>query len=108
MNSIKEKLEWDAFSAFLSDFAMIQRYAPQDMNMWKEWLIYGTALGVGENVAAALADLNIAIPEAVAIHSMSTSFSHAYSSSSPRSSSSGGSGGGGGGFGGGGGGGGAR
>ena len=102
----KEKLEWDAFRTFLGDFAMIQKYAPQDLGMWKEWLIYGTALGVGDTVELAMNDLNISIPEALAIHTIHTSFGHAYSSSAPASSDSGGFGGGGsgGGFGGGGGG----
>ena len=85
----KEKLEWDAFRTFLGDYAMIQRYSPSDLNMWKEWLIYGTALGVGDKVEKALKDFNIPIPEAVAIHTIHTSFGHAYSSSSPKSSSSG-------------------
>ena len=101
----KEKLEWDAFRNFLSDFAMIKNYAPEDLALWKEWLVYGTALGVGDKVADAMADLNIHIPEAVAVQSMHTHFNNAYSDSSPQSSGSGGSGGG---FGGGGGGGGAR
>ncbi|MCX6677193.1 MAG: DUF2207 domain-containing protein [Methanothrix sp.] len=99
----KEKLEWDAFRDFLSDFAMIKKYAPEDLALWKEWLVYGTALGVGDKVMEAMADLNIHIPEAVAVQSMHIYFSHAYSSSSPQSSGSSG-----GGFGGGGGGGGAR
>ena len=43
----KEKLEWDSFTHFLSDMAMIQKYAPADLSMWGDWLIYGTALGVG-------------------------------------------------------------
>ena len=30
----KEKLEWDAFAHFLSDMAMIQKYAPEDLSMW--------------------------------------------------------------------------
>lgn len=102
---LQRKLEWDAFKSFLSDFAMIQQYSPADLMIWKEWLVYGTALGVGEKVAAAMSDLNIDIPEAVAVESMHTHFSHAYSFSSPRSSDSGGSGGGFGGGGGGGGGG---
>ena len=46
----KEKQEWDAFRTFLSDFAAIQKYAPVDISMWKEWLVYGTALGVGKKV----------------------------------------------------------
>jgi uncharacterized membrane protein len=106
----KEKLEWDAFGAFLSDFAMIQKYAPEDINIWKEWLVYGTALGVGEKVKDAMADMNISVPEAFAVEGMHTHFNSAYSATYPRSSGSGGGGfgGGGGGFGGGGGGGGAR
>jgi uncharacterized membrane protein len=30
----KEKLEWDAFARFLSDMAMIQKYAPADILLW--------------------------------------------------------------------------
>lgn len=96
----KEKLEWDAFRNFLSNFAMIKKYAPEDLDMWKEWLIYGTALGVGDKVREAMDAMNIIIPIAAAESGMRTHFAHAYSSSAPRSS---GSGGGGGGFGGGGG-----
>ena len=93
---------------------MIQKYTTNDLHMWKEWLVYGTALGAGEKVTEAMSDLNISIPEAVAIHSMHSIIDHAYSSSTPLSSGSGHGGGGrgGGGFGrgggGGGGGGGAR
>jgi uncharacterized membrane protein len=104
----KEKLEWDAFRNFLSDFAMIKKYAPEDLGMWKEWLIYGTALGVGDKVREAMDDLNVSIPLAFAESGMRTYFAHAYSASAPRSSGSGGGGGFGGGGGSGGGGGGAR
>ncbi len=61
----KEKLEWDAFKKLLSDFAMIQKYAPQDLVIWKEWLIYGTALGVGKKVAEAMKKLNVTLPTSV-------------------------------------------
>jgi uncharacterized membrane protein len=88
----------------LSDLAMIQKYAPEDVSIWKEWLVYGTALGVGGKVKDAMADMNISVPEAFAVEGMHTHFSGAYSATYPRSSGSGG--GGGGGFGGGGGGGG--
>jgi uncharacterized membrane protein len=104
----KEKLEWDAFRNFLSNFAMIKKYAPEDLGMWKEWLIYGTALGVGDKVREAMDDLNVSIPLAFAESGMRTYFAHAYSASAPRSSGSGGGGGFGGGGGSGGGGGGAR
>lgn len=96
----KEKLEWDAFKNFLSDFAMIKKYAPEDISIWKEWLIYGTALGVGDKVRDAMSDMKVFIPLATAERGMRVYISHAYTSSAPRSS---GSGGGGGGFGGGGG-----
>ncbi len=59
----KEKLEWVAFRRFLSDMAMIKKYAPEDISIWKDWLVYGTALGVGENVSKAMKDLNIRLPE---------------------------------------------
>ncbi len=57
-------------------------------------------------MSEALSDMNIHIPEALAVRSMNAHFSHAYSASTPSSSRSGGGhgGGGGGGFGGGGGG----
>ena len=59
----REKLEWDSFAHFLSDMAMIQKYAPEDLSMWGEWLVYGTALGVGKNVEQAMKSLNIHIPD---------------------------------------------
>lgn len=62
--SYKEKLEWDSFKKFLSDLALIRRYAPQDLSMWGDWLVYGTALGVGDNVVKAMKELKIELPEA--------------------------------------------
>ena len=59
----REKLEWDAFTHFLSDMAMIQKYAPADLLMWGEWLVYGTALGVGDKVEKAMKDLNIRVAD---------------------------------------------
>ena len=86
----KEKLEWDSFRTFLGDYAMIRKYSADDLNMWKEWLIYGTALGVGDTVEKAMMDLNIAIPEAAAIHNIGISFVDALTASMPDSSDSGG------------------
>ena len=68
----KEKLEWDAFRRFLSDMAMIKKYAPKDLAIWKDWLIYGTALGVGENVVKAMNSLNISIPEILTFYGFAT------------------------------------
>ena len=64
----REKLEWNAFRRFLSDFAMIKKYAPEDLVVWKDWLVYGTALGVGDNVVKAMESLNIRVPELRVYH----------------------------------------
>ncbi|MDI9633324.1 MAG: DUF2207 domain-containing protein [Methanolinea sp.] len=60
----REKLEWDAFARFLSDLALIRQYAPADLSMWGEWLVYGTALGVGDRVERAMRELHVPLPEA--------------------------------------------
>ena len=60
----KEKLEWDAFAYFLSDLALIRQYSPSDLSQWGDWLVFGTALGVGKKVEEAMKELNIKIPEA--------------------------------------------
>jgi uncharacterized membrane protein len=97
----KEKLEWDAFRTFLSDFASIQKYAPEDLNMWKEWLIYGTALGVGDKVAKAMEQLQVRVPDvnATAAMYMPLYFGHAFRMSTPVATGAGPGGFGGGGFG---------
>ena len=55
----KEKLEWGAFRANLSDFSQMQKYGAEDLSMWGSWLVYGTALGVGDKVAQAMKNLNV-------------------------------------------------
>ncbi|RLE92590.1 MAG: hypothetical protein DRJ55_04440 [Thermoprotei archaeon] len=99
---LKEKLEWEAFRNTLKDLAMIPKAQPQDVVVWKEWLAYGTALGVGDRVVAAMRLRGIIVPEAEAAVAVSSGLYTAYSASAPSSSSSAGGGGGGGGFGGGG------
>jgi len=61
--SYKEKLEWGSFRRFLSDLALIRKYTPEDLLMWGEWLVYGTALGVGDAVVKAMKELKIELPE---------------------------------------------
>ncbi|MCD6235985.1 MAG: DUF2207 domain-containing protein, partial [Thaumarchaeota archaeon] len=102
-SAYKEKLEWDAFRKFLSDLALIRKYAPQDLSIWGEWLVYGTALGVGDKVAEAMEALGVTLEEAAAARNMPKAFAPIITAISPKSE--GGSGGGfgaGGGFGGGG------
>lgn len=105
----KEKLEWDAFAYFLSDLALIRQYSPADLSMWGEWLVYGTALGLGDKVEQAMKNLNISLPDVgVPLYSnMPMIFAPIVLFSPPSSGGSGGRGGGGsfgggGGFGGGG------
>ncbi|WP_214020983.1 DUF2207 domain-containing protein [Methanoculleus sp.] len=59
----REKLEWDAFAYFLSDLALIRQYSPADLSIWGEWLVYGTALGLGDKVEQAMKNLNISLPD---------------------------------------------
>ena len=97
----KEKQEWDAFRTFLSDFAAIQKYAPADISMWREWLVYGTALGVGKNVAEAMKRMHVKVPaveEADAVIFMPRHFGYMFRATTPPSTT-GGAGGFGGGFG---------
>ncbi len=102
----KEKMEWDAFKNFLLDMAHLEKYKAEDISIWKEWLIYATALGIGKKILKQFKKLNINIPEAdalpyiyIAFASTQHTLSVTYSSSV---SSSGGGFGAGGGFGGGG------
>jgi uncharacterized membrane protein len=81
-NYYKEKLEWDAFRTFLKDFVAIQKYAPEDLKIWQEWLVYATALGIGREVAKAMEKLNIYIPEVDIISDMPYYFQHSYSRAS--------------------------
>jgi len=102
-STYREKLEWDAFKKFLSDLALIKRYAPQDISIWGEWLIYGTALGVGDKVVKAMNELKISLGEASIAARMPRAFTPMMAITSTRAGGGGGGGfGAGGGFGGGG------
>lgn len=60
----REKLEWLAFSRFLSKLPGIEKYHPENLDQWGEWLVYGTALGLGEKigVTATLVGLDLYYP----------------------------------------------
>jgi len=73
-NTYEERCKWDAFRAYLQDFALIQQYAPRDLSMWGDWLVYGTALGVGDRVIEAMRDLKMQIPEAGITPALKTGF----------------------------------
>ncbi len=59
---------------------MIGKYSKEDLLMWKEWLIYGTALGVAEKVKEALAKLKIELPEVKNLDSFKVKFTSSFSS----------------------------
>jgi uncharacterized membrane protein len=103
----KEKLEWNAFRNMLKDLARIEKYTPEDLVIWKEWLIYGTALGVGEKVVEAMEKLQLTVPPGgYFVYYGPMYYHHVMKVTAPKSSGRGGGGGlgAGGGFGGGGGG----
>lgn len=43
-------LKWENFKKFLKDNSLINEYPPESIVIWKKYLIYGTALGVADNV----------------------------------------------------------
>jgi uncharacterized membrane protein len=86
----REKLEWDAFTRHLDDLSQIERYPPEDIGMWGEWLVYGTALGVGDAVVRALRVMDIDLPEAPYMRAMPVYFHPFVVASTRRVSSSGG------------------
>jgi uncharacterized membrane protein len=88
--SYREKLEWDAFTRHLDDLSQIERYPPEDIGMWGEWLVYGTALGVGDAVVRALRVLDIDLPEARYMRAMPVYFHPFVVASTRKVSSSGG------------------
>jgi len=108
-NYYQEKLKWEAFKNFLTNFAMIRKYSKEDLSIWKEWLVYATALGVADKVAEALKEMKINLPEVENLKTFQVYFTSSYlflsdavSDLKSESSSGGGGFGSGGGFGGGG------
>ena len=55
----KEYLQWNAFKNFLRDLAKIHKEEFVDLSKWKDWLIYGVALGVGDKVVEYLKNLGV-------------------------------------------------
>ena len=43
-------LKWSNFRKFLKDNSLIKEHPPESIVIWKKYLIYGTALGVADNV----------------------------------------------------------
>jgi uncharacterized membrane protein len=44
------QLKWRNFKKFLTDNSLIKEHPPESIVIWKKYLIYGTALGVADNV----------------------------------------------------------
>ena len=47
-------LKWKNFKEFLEDYSLIEEHPPESIVVWKKYLIYGTALGVAEEVYDAM------------------------------------------------------
>lgn len=47
-------LKWKNFKKFLQDNSLINEHPPESIVVWKKYLIYGTALGVADNVYNAM------------------------------------------------------
>ena len=43
-------LKWKNFKKFLKDNSLINEHPPESIVVWKQYLIYGAALGVADNV----------------------------------------------------------
>lgn len=43
-------LKWKNFKKFLNDNSLIKQHPPESIVVWNKYLIYGSALGVAENV----------------------------------------------------------
>ncbi len=83
----KEYLQWQSFRNFLKKLATINKKEIQDIVVWKEFLIYGTALGVGDKVAKAMKELNIDTDEVRIYPILVLSINNAYASVNTHSSS---------------------
>ena len=105
-------LKWKNFKKFLQDNSLIKEHAPDSIVVWKKYLIYGTALGIADEVYESM---KMKIPDYAdyddsvlvyhyygGYHMMHTAYDTGYSAANPSDSSGfggigGGSGGGGGG-----------
>lgn len=47
-------LKWSNFRKFLEDNSLINEHPPESIVIWRKYLIYGTALGVADNVYEAM------------------------------------------------------
>jgi uncharacterized membrane protein len=44
-------LRWQSFARFVSDYSLLAERPPQSVVLWEKYLIYATALGLGETVS---------------------------------------------------------
>lgn len=49
--------KWKNFKAFLLDFSNLSQHPPQSIAIWEEYLVYATALGIADEVSAAMRKL---------------------------------------------------
>lgn len=47
-------LRWKSFARFLEDYSLLSQHPPQSVVLWEKYLVYATALGLGETVLRTL------------------------------------------------------
>ncbi len=57
---LRKYYQWQAFKRLLEDYSLIDKYGPKDKEMWGEWLVYATALGVADNMLKYLNKFKVA------------------------------------------------
>ncbi len=51
--------KWKGLEKFLSDYSLISEKPPQALTLWNDYLIYATALGIGNKVRKTIDKLNV-------------------------------------------------
>lgn len=51
-------LRWKHFEKYLTDYSLIKEKPPESLIIWRQYLIYGTALGIAKHVIKAIKEIN--------------------------------------------------
>ncbi|MBR9689669.1 MAG: DUF2207 domain-containing protein [Candidatus Altiarchaeota archaeon] len=62
IEGVREKRRWEAFENLLKDTAQMQKYEPEDLSMWGDWLVFATVFGCADKVLKRLKAHNVKLP----------------------------------------------
>ncbi len=51
-------LRWKHFEKYLMDYSLIKEKPPESILIWKQYLVYGTSLGIAKHVIKAIKEVN--------------------------------------------------